>query len=128
MNSLQGKRFLSPFCIAVAIFAVVLIGLGAYLITIGFPTFINVGLIVAGVLLLVLCCSRFVPRIVCCILLVLVTLFLVVVGIIGILISLVIGIIILVLAVIALILAAICFAISAARRFDIDIHDVNYQA
>src|SRR5690554_6168628 len=123
VNSLLERRILSPLCIAIAIFALILIGFGVYLITSAFGAPTSIGLIVAGILLLISCCSRFVPQIVCCAILVIIGLFLVVVGIIAIPIDLVIGIILIVLAIISLILAAICFAISLDYRR----HDVEYQ-
>lgn len=121
---MQGRRIFSPLCIAIALFAVILIGLGVYLITVAFTDWIIIGVIAAGVLLLVNCCSRFIPQVVCCILLFLVSLFLVVAAIVAVPIDLVVGIILAVLAVIALLLAAICFAITvAARRFGIQLYD-----
>lgn len=120
---MRRKKSFSPFCIAVAIFALILIALGAFLITIAFAAPISIGLIVAGILLLISCCSKFVPQIVCCILLVIVSLFLVVIGIISLLSNLVIGIILIVLALLALILIVICFAITMGYHH----HDVEFQ-
>jgi membrane-bound ClpP family serine protease len=99
-------------CISAALLALVLIGLGVFLLATGFALeFITIGLIIGGILLLILCCCfKCLDRCVLCLFLALITLFLIISGILAIFLAgaFVIGLILIGLGVIALLITVIC--------------------
>ncbi|NLB79747.1 MAG: hypothetical protein GX796_13170 [Clostridiaceae bacterium] len=100
-------------CIGTTILGLILIGLGVFLLATGFPlSFITIGVIVAGILLLVIgrlgkCLKA--PGLLC-LLLTLITLFLIITGVLAIalLFALTIGLILIGLGVLTLLLTVIC--------------------
>lgn len=112
---MQTRNCNKILCLASVILGLILIGLGVFLLTSGFPIdAITIGVIVAGILLLVLGCFGKCFKFLCifCVLLTLVTLFLIISGILALLIGfLVIGLILISLGILTLILAAICFVL-----------------
>jgi hypothetical protein len=100
------------FCMVSVVLGLILIGLGVFLLATMFPLdFITIGVIVAGILLLVFGCFRKCLRVSCwmCLLLVLIALFLIITGILAILsCQITIGLILIGLGVLAAILTALC--------------------
>ncbi len=106
----DSRRF---FCLAVGLLGLILIGLGVNLLATFFPLrFITIGTIVAGILLLILCCLVKCNKIPCvfCLLLTLVSLYLIISGILAIIFifSLIIGLILIGLGVLSVLLTAVC--------------------
>ena len=100
-------------CFATTVLGLILVGLGVYLLATGFPlSFITIGVIVAGILLLVIGCLGKCLKIpgLLCLLLTLITLFLIITGVLAIVLigSLVIGLIVIGLGVLTLLLTVIC--------------------
>lgn len=100
-------------CFATTLLGLILVGLGVYLLATGFPlAFIVVGVIVAGILLLVIGCLGKCLRIpgLLCLLLTLITLFLIITGILAILFigAIDIGLTLIGLGVLSVLLTAIC--------------------
>ncbi len=100
-------------CVATTVLGLILIGLGVFLLASSFPlSFITIGVIVGGLLLLVIGCLGKCLRIpgLLCLLLTLITLFLIITGVLAIvlLFSIVIGLILIGLGVLTLLLTVIC--------------------
>ena len=100
-------------CVATTVLGLIFIGLGVFLLASSFPlSFITIGVIVGGLLLLVIGCLGKCLRIpgLLCLLLTLITLFLIITGVLAIVLisSIVIGLILIGLGVLTLLLTAIC--------------------
>lgn len=100
-------------CFATTVLGLILVGLGVFLLATAFPlTFITIGVIVAGILLLVIGCLGKCLKIpgLLCLLLTLITLFLIITGVLAIVLifSLVVGLILIGLGVLTLLLTVIC--------------------
>lgn len=100
-------------CIGTIVLGLVLIGLGAFLLATGFPlSFITIGVIIGGILLLVIGCLGKCLRIpgLLCLLFALIALFLIIAGVLAIVLifSIVIALILIGIGVLTLLLAVIC--------------------
>ena len=104
------------FCFAAGLLGLILIGLGVFLLATSFGlTFVTIGVIVAGILLLVLGCFGKCLKVSClmCLLLTLITLFLIIAGILAILSGqVVIGLILIGLGVLTALLNVVCLIFS----------------
>ncbi|MGI6086110.1 MAG: hypothetical protein ACOYIF_11875 [Acetivibrionales bacterium] len=98
-------------CFATTVIGLILVGLGVFLLATGFAiSFITIGVIVAGILLLVIGCLGKCLKIpgLLCLLLTLITLFLIIAGVLAISVSLIIGLILIGLGVLTMLLTVIC--------------------
>lgn len=105
------KDWCKIFCFVAGLLGLILIGLGVFLLATSFTLdFVTVGIIVAGILLLFLGCTKcFKIPCILCILLALITLFLIIAGILAILAGqIVIGLILISLGVLTLLLTVVC--------------------